>query len=219
MKNRLFLAGMLGMILTFGILTISCKDDERDLRYSVQVNNQAASRAIAAEDTVELYIANMEYIDDANPGALIIIAANDRDQGSKGGKLNNAGWYSVTANLEVTNDVNVGSFSAFLLKISKMKVNGAEYVFPVNHQGDSSMGGIQIDGFAAVLGKLTRPMAGDIYPNNFNGITIDSSTVSLKTVLTVEPDILGIPDSEGYDSQGLAKDPFKFIKVEGRINE
>jgi hypothetical protein len=45
------------------------------------------------------------------------------------------------------------------------------------------------------------------------------SVVSLKTVLTVEPDIIGTSNSTGYDSQGLADDPYKFIKVEGRVNE
>jgi len=205
MKNKLFLAGMLGMILTFGILTISC-EDERDLRYSVQVNNRAASRAIAAEDTVELYIHHLEYEEDANNRALIIIAANDRDQGSKGGKLNNAGWYSVTADLDVTNDVNDGPYSVFLIGISKLKVDGTEYEFPHILEG-------------VLFGNSSRWASSGLqtYPDNFNGITIDSSTVSLKTVLTVEPDIIDCWDQDGNLIQDA--DPYKFIKVEGRINE
>ena len=54
------------------------------------------------------------------------------------------------------------------------------------------------------------------YPDNFNGINLTESTVSLKTILTVEPDIL-VDDGEG--GLKLADDPYKFIKVEGIVGE
>jgi hypothetical protein len=206
------------VLLVLGFIVLAC-GKEKDINYSVQVNNKAAMKAITDTDTVELFIANMEYIEDANPRGMIIIAANDREADG-GKKLNNAGWYSIRADLDVHTYANNGPYSLFFLKISKLRVNGTEYVFPVNHDGDHQMGGDAIDGFAASLGNIVRPFwAGENYPNNFSGINMTDSVVSLKTVLIVEPEIIGTPDSEGYDSQGLALDPFRFIKVEGRVNE
>ena len=183
------------------------------MHYSIQVNNKQAGRAarnLNAEDTIELYINQLAYEEDANPRGLILIANGDRDQGSKGGILNNAGWYSVNAELAVTNDVNNGPYSTFLIGISKIRVNGTEYTFPLGQWG-KIFGDPRYGGTAG-------------YADNFNGITVKSTTKSIKTILTVEPEILGEPGADDnpadyYDSQGLAKDPYKYIKVEGRLNE
>jgi hypothetical protein len=174
---------------------------KKDLTYSIQVNNQAASpRAITASDTVELFITNFEYCEDAQNRAMILIANGDRDMGSKGGILNNAGWYSVDeVDLSVANDVNAGPYSSFQIKISKIKVNEVEYT-------------VQRD--RAFFGHPTSIWNGGVaqYPDNFSGVEISDSTVSLKTILTVNPDIL---DGDG----NLEDDPYSFITVEGRVNE
>jgi hypothetical protein len=182
------------------------------LAYSIQVNNQAsAARAVSAGDTVELHIINFEYCEDANTRALILIANNDRDMGSRGGKLNNADWFSTEADLRVENDVNNGPYSGFYMKIDKLKVNSNEYPFPENN-GVFSGHPTSIWTDQYVGGVPT-------YPDNFSGIRITDDTVSLKTVLTVEPGIIGTQNSEGYDNQGLATDPYQYIKVEGLVNE
>jgi hypothetical protein len=228
MKNKWLVD--LCVLLVFGFVVTACdmgnsgsKDlsGSRDLYSSIQVNNQLShpsrsmARSIAAGDTVELYIHHLEYMEDANYRALIIIANGDRDMGSKGGILNNAGWYSVNADLGITNDSNDGPYSSFLLGVSKLRVNGTEYNFPDPLGPDGVVFGRWSDIWAGSHGGINSPE----YPDNFDGITIDGSTISLKTVLTVEPDILGTPDSTGYDSHGLADDPFMHIKVEGRINK
>ena len=211
MKSFIKLFGIIAFIAIIGLSMTACHMNLPSGRgYSIQVNNQAAGRSIAPTDTVELYIHHFEYQEDANNRALIIIANGDRTQGSKGGILNNAGWYSVTANLDVTNDVNNGPYSSFLVGISKLRVNGNEYNFPPTEMNDG-----------VIFGKPTPRWNGgrSDYPNNFNGITVTSSTFSIKTVLTVEPGIIGTPGSTGYNAQGLATDPYSFIKVAGRINE
>lgn len=97
-----------------------------------------------------------------------------------------------------------------------MKVNGDEFIFP----GIARQGGLPPPP-SAIFGNTSSVWWGgnSDYPANFNGINIDESTVSLKTVLTVEPDIIGTPNDPGYDANGLATDPYRYIKVEGRINE
>jgi hypothetical protein len=45
------------------------------------------------------------------------------------------GWYSVNAELAVTNDVNNGPYSSFQIFISKLRVNGTEYSFPLGSKG------------------------------------------------------------------------------------
>lgn len=205
------------LFLVFGFLFSACDDspsnsNHPNLNYSIQVNNQAGmSRSVQAGDVVKLHILNFEYAEDAHNRALILIANGDRDMGSKGGILNNAGWYSVNADLEVTNDVNSGPYSSFRIRIDKIKVNETEYDIP-----DSFVQGSEI-----VFGNPTQIWneGHSDYPNNFSGIVIKDSDVSLKTILTVEAGIIGTPNSTGYDSYGLAEDPFIYIKVEGRVNE
>jgi len=170
------------------------------LGYSVEVNNKLAARTVGAADTVELYIQNLMYQQDGEHKGLILVANGDHNMGTKGGKLDNAGWYSVNSDLAVTNDVNYGTYSSFFIRISKLRINGTEYDFS---SSDS-----------AVFGKPSSSIFGGqpIYPNNFSGITMTDSVHSLKTILTVDPDIL---DGSG----NLASDPYLYIKVEGRVNE
>ncbi|MDR3301935.1 MAG: hypothetical protein LBT01_05300 [Spirochaetaceae bacterium] len=229
MEKKRNLLGMLAMVLVFGMALVGCDDGSddddggggggKDLKYSIQVKNQLTSpssqqlsvaRAVSAEDEVELYILNFEYCEDANNRGLILIANGDRDTGSKHTILNNAGWYSVNANLAVENDVNNGPYSSFQIRISKLRVGGADGT-TYDFQGNSGV----------FFGHPTSIWNGgqSNYPDNFSGITMTDSTVSLKTVLTVDPDIIGEEDSEGYDSQGLATDPYKYIKVAGLVNE
>ena len=222
MKNRLFLAGMLGMILTFGILTISCKDDEeknekKNLKYSVQVNNRAASRAIAAEDSVELYIRGIDVWVDGGVGEGLWLVSDGHAFADGGDRLNNAGWFSVSAQnfVSYTSPDNV-SYSVVEILIDKLRVNGTEYDFP--DSGKKYGERLQI-----LLGSMpTHPVPGAVwkdYPDNFSGFTITDSTDSLKLILTVEPDIIDCWDQDGNLTQDDPYDPYKFIKFEGRINE
>jgi hypothetical protein len=199
-----------------------------NLTYSIQVKNQGstlenhqavyarsivspsiaptdAARSIAPTDKVELYIENFEYCEDANNRALILVADGDRDNGSKGGIVDNADWYSANADLAVENDVNPGPYSSFQVRITGLKVNGTEYPFPSTSENPDA---------SVFFGHPTSRWNGGNanYPNNFSGITIDDETVSLKTILTVEPGILVAAGT-------LATDPYSFIKVEGRVNE
>jgi hypothetical protein len=204
MLRKTFLPFLFILVLADGL--ISCDNEGTDnsvtgLKYSVQVNNQASSKSIAAGDTIELYINNFEYNEDANNRALILIADGNRDMGSKGGILDNAGWYSVDSELAVTNDVNNGPYSSFQIRISKLRVNGTEYDFP----NDSGVFFGHPSAVWMALGKV------ESYPDNFSGINMTDSVYSLKTILTVEPDIL--------DAAGIASDPYQYIKVEGRVNE
>jgi len=214
MKKTIKVLGFIALVAVIGILFSGCKEDEekhKNLRYSIQVNNQATSRSISAGEKVELYIETFQYNEDANPRALILIGNGDVVIGSKG-ILNNAGWYSVTADLEVQNNANnEGRFSSFMVRITKLKVDNTEYEFPYD-DGPRIFGNPSSNWWQ-------HEYEDQLYRENFSGINITDSTVSLKTVLTVEPDIIGTPNSEGYDNQGLADDPYTFIKVEGRINE
>jgi hypothetical protein len=223
---------MLAMVLVFGMALVGCDDGStdddggsgrgKDLKYSIRVNNQAGqsqqqssvARTVSAGDTVELYILNFEYCEDDNARAMILIAHDDRDTGSKHTILNNAGWYSVDAELAVENDVNNGPYSGFQIKISQLRVGGEDgtvYDFP--EEGVLFGNPTSIWVFGQNL----------IYQDNFSGVTITDSTVSLKTVLTVEPGILRDAEEDdeedGYDENGLAIDPYRYIKIEGRVNE
>ncbi|MDR1894453.1 MAG: hypothetical protein LBQ61_07165 [Spirochaetales bacterium] len=201
MKKNLSLAALLAAIVV-SVTIAACDLGNGRLRYSVQVNNQAAGLTIANTDTVELYILNLEYSEDANNRGLILIADGDRTH--RGRILNNAGWYSVKSDLAVTNDVNNGSYSGFQIRIGQLRVNETEYDFPVDgNQGHGVMFGYPTN----IWGS-----SWDIYPDNFSGITMTDSVYSLKTILTVEPEIL---DGNG----NLADDPYQYIKIEGRINE
>jgi hypothetical protein len=224
MKNTKILLAILAIALVFGMTACSNggggtpQDNPqgmKGIKYSIQVNNQAASRAINATDKVELYILNFEYLEDANTRGLMIIANGNRTDGMVGDEevvLNNAGWYSVTADLAVLNKsgVNYGKYSCFAMVIDKLRVEGKEYVFPYSNDG-----GVLFGNISSVWAKNGRKE----YPGNFNGINITDSTASLKTVLTVEPAILGTPNSSGYDANGFATDPYKYIKVEGIVSE
>jgi hypothetical protein len=224
MAKKSFFAGMVAMVLAFGMMVVGCDDGSDDdsgggggnsLTYSIQVNNQAAvqssqqlsvARSEAAEDIVELYILHFVYCEDAKNRGMILVA--NGDMVSPSGVIDNAGWYSVNENLAVTNTVNNGPYSGFQIKISKLRVGGeegTEYIFP--EEGVLFGNPTSIWVFGQDL----------IYQDNFPGITITDSTVSLKTVLTVNPDIIG--ENEGYDEYGLATDPYQYIMVEGKVNE
>jgi hypothetical protein len=203
------------VLLVFGFIVLAC-GKERDIKYSIQVNNKAAGRAaITDTDTVELYIHYFEYNHDtfSHEGygvKLMIIADGDRDIGDDK-ILNNAGWFSVEElELPLFGGFQNGPYSSFDVRISKIRVNGVEYNFP--NEGVSSSGRKEV-----TFGNPTSLWNGGIadYPDNFSGIYLTDSVVSLKTVLTVEPDIL-VNDG---GTLRLADDPYKFIKVEGRINE
>ena len=215
MKRKFILIAVFVAVFSTAVIITSCDNLGTinsligGMKYSIQVTNRLGGRAVEAGDTVELYIRGLEYSEDAKPRALILIADGFRDQGSKGGILYNAGWYSVEADLKVTNDVNNGPYSTFFILISYIRVKGNVYKFPNEgaHESDGKMFG-------------THPRWGAYgYPDNFSGITVKNSTKSIKTILTVEPEILGTPNSAGYDDQGLATDPYAYIKIEGRLNE
>ena len=209
------------------------------LRYSVEVTkrtspvtsisaSRAAGGAVAtvsaaasfdAGDTVELYIEIFEYCLDTAGEALVLIAKGDRDIGNgewdfsngpnpNGEMLNNAGWYSAESDLEVKNDFHNGQYSSFQVSITKLKVNGTEYDFPsLEESGRDAV----FFGRPTSVWSMYGHSLGQVYPDNFSGITMTDSVSSLKTVLTVEPDIL----NDGV----LADDPYQYIKVEGRTNE
>lgn len=216
MKNLTKFAGIIVIIAVIGISTACKDDDNKNLRYSIQVNNQAAPRAISSADTVELYINNFEYnydtllSDRANGYGLILVADGDRIY--PGGTLNNAGWYSVTADLGVVNGgYETGSYSSFSLHISKLKVNGTVYTFPDKYQREVCFGDPTLDWWKQKFDNDNDY----IYLDNFSGINITNSTTALKTVLTVEPEIL---EDNGNGQFKLADKPYKYIKVVGILS-
>ena len=186
------------------------------LKYSIQVDNQAggARAVLASGDEVELYIRGFAYEEDANNRVLCLVSDGDTDNGSKGGIIDNAGWYSVDADLDVENDVNPGPYSSFTARINYLRVNGVVYRFPttdVVYGHPSSIHGSHSD-----------------YPDNFAGITISEYDLRrgarLKTIITIEPEITegatsyttGPQDFENATFE-LRSDAFKYIKVEGRL--
>ena len=203
MKRNMFFA--LGVLFVF--VFISCNSDTgNDLRYSIQVNNKTTSRSLGPSDTVELYIEQFVYREDANPRGLFLICPEPH--------INNAGWYSLTAELHVQNTINNGGYSTVEIGIRKMKINGTEYNFPNYDFPFWIPGGANFPCVTMGVGSFYSE-----YEENFSGLFMSDSVVSLKTVLTIDPDIIGTANSIGYDSNGLSIDPYKFIKVEGRINE
>jgi hypothetical protein len=188
-----------------------------DMTYSISVNNKAASnnkmvaRAIMGTDTVELFINNFEYNYDTfkrgeDYGYNLIIVA-DGDRTYPGGILNNADWYSVTADLGIVNGGHeLGSYSSFAVHISKLRINGKEYIFPVQDplQPEVCFGDPTLDWWKLKFSEEK------VYLGNFNGINITASHTSLETVIIVDPDII---DAGG----NLVSDPYKYIKVEGRL--
>jgi len=215
-----------------GFSITACKEPKgsKDLKYSLQVKNQA-ERAITGTDTVKLNIRAFNYLHDDlkidGRGVGLVIIGDDEFNfnNGKGETLHNAGWYSADEDLPVWNTANNGKYSSFQIKITQLKVGDKIYDFPDN--GDTNNGSNSYWG--VIFGKpssiWTNPTDTILipfvekYPANFQGMTISDSTKSLKTILTVEPDIIGTANSTGYDSNGLATDPYKYIKVEGRVNE
>ena len=187
------------------------------LYYSIQVNNAQAGggrmagavtpATITTGDTVELYIETFEYLQDKENRALILIANGDRDMGSE--IISNAGWYSVKADLKILTTAHYDSYSAFFVRITKLRVNGTPYDIP--EVGPTGV---------AIFGRPTSrwnnnpiPAFGHaVYPNNFSGLMVTPKVYSIKTVITVDPDIIK-PDGQ------LADDPYQYIKVEARVNE
>ncbi|MCL2601499.1 MAG: hypothetical protein FWD91_01665 [Treponema sp.] len=167
-------------------------------------NIGAGTVNLLASDAVELYINNFEYLEDANNRALIIVASGDRD--SPSGIINNAGWYSLEAELNITNTINNGTYSSFLVYISKIRINGTE----CNFSSVMGIGGV-------IFGKLSSVWGGGgeaQYPDNFpSPINITDSTKAIKTILTVAPDITDCWDGDGKLISGA--DPYKYITVQG----
>ena len=120
----------------------------------------------------------------------------------------NDGWFSATAT-EWENKANYtsGSYPAIMLTISKLRVNGTEYSFP--------NGGNDV-----VFGNTSRPEIGQQkYIDKFQGIMMPGDASMLKTILTVSPDIIGTPNAPGYDANGLADDPYKYITIQGIVTD
>ena len=192
MKNKrittMFLRPVLAAAVAFACLPVftGCGDDDGGgggISYSVQVKNGAATKAIGSGDTVELYIKNLEY-HNTNTGALILIANGDRSMGTKGGILDNAGWYKLDSDLKVENDVNNAYFPWVELKVSGLRIGGE--------------------------GGTEHPISGmdERKFENFSGLDMVADAHSLKTIITVDKDIVDdLPNAKNY------------IKVEGRVNE
>jgi hypothetical protein len=218
MKNVIKLFGIIALFAVIVFSMTACKDDGnrgRSIKYSIQVNNQlAASKSMNASDEVYLYIKNFEYnFDKFLPGedhgyGIVLIANGDRTWGE--GYQNNAGWYGIEEELPYINtSFEPGSYSSFHVYITKLKVNNTEYDFPAKPYTEVLFGHPIIEWWEVEPERW--------YPDNFSSINLPDSDIRLKTILTVEPDIIGTPNSTGYDSQGLATDPYKFIKVEGKL--
>jgi hypothetical protein len=177
------------------------------LRTSVQVNNQTNSRSIITGD-VELFINELYYPhDEPNSGFIFFISEHGTDGSAL---INNAGWYSITENLGYRTPPFNGKHSSLILKLSAMKVDGTEYTFSATEE---ALLGTQ------VLSGGSPQYNTTVYPGQFDGITITDETVSLKTILIIDSAIIGTPNSQGYDAQGLSINPYQYITAEGRINE
>ena len=55
------------------------------------------------------------------------------------------------------------------------------------------------------------------YKDKFPGATMTENATGMKTILTVDPDIIGTPGDPGYDSFGLADDPYQYITIQGIV--
>jgi hypothetical protein len=229
MKNTFKLRWIIAMLaLIFAFAACDNGNGRRGIICSVQVNNQAAERSVlTAADEVELFISNLEYCEDiTHAGGMltgyILVANGDRNAG-EGVILNNAGWYSVNTQWEaLTVPFNV-PHTIFCIHIEAMRVNGSEFQFdPDGHDvffGTSSW-------------NQDEHAPGYIYPrynDNFTGVDFTGAPASIKTILTVHPDIMNCwdengdlkspqlpPDNYFYDP---SLDPYEYITVEGRINE
>jgi hypothetical protein len=221
MKNKRFrtqsLLCAIALIVVIGLSVVACDNGQRDLRYSIQVNNSTAARTLVAGDTVELWIRNIDVWEDGGNGQGLWLVSDGLAFMDDGGRLSNAGWFSVAQQdfVSFTQPSNV-SYSSVEILIDTLRVNGTEYDFPDSGKAAGTRQQI-------FLGNLPPQKQQDhgvqAYPDNFPGFTITDSTVSLKIILTVEPDIIGTPNSTGYDSQGLADDPYNFIKIVGYVNQ
>ena len=244
MKKGMLAAGAFAALCAAAITIADCdhlgtiNDELLDLKYSVEVTGSRASLSRAAADDqtdaidpladVELYIEEFEYIwgeqDDNDYWGLVLIINYDRHIGGfKRDIKKNSGWYSVHADLQVLSNIKKNkSYPLIMINFSKMRVNGREYEFRWPKLPE--------DGFAeasykAVFGRLPSTLSwsglrhyheADFYPDNFSGFTITDGTESLKTIITIDPEILSILDDE---NGCFTNDPFQYIKVETRLNE
>jgi len=200
---------IIAFVAAIGFSMTACHQDENNgLRTSVQVGASGV-RAISSGSNIELYINELYYQHDEPNSGFIFLISDGFGWGDGGKLIENAGWYSLTEDLGYRTTPFNGKHSSLIIQLSGIKVGGVEYMgFPVNKE--------------ALLGKQILHMGSPHndtiggYSDNFDSITITDFTVSLKTIITIEPDIL-VDDGNG--GQKLADNPYKFIKVEGRINE
>ena len=194
------------------VVLLSCSQLAKDsLSCSVEVKNKAATKAIGSGDVVELYIRTFAYVHEKSPKWMIIVAGPDNGMTDKiGQQIINDGWFNAKAEVwENQSDRTSGDYSSIMIAIDTLKVNNTKYII--------NMGGGHI-----LFGKTQVPkLANDLYlkkyPDNFNGIVMPSNPLGLKTILTIDPNIIGTPNTAGYDEKGLATDPFLFIKIEGIV--
>jgi len=205
--KKIVLFGLFAL-LTSTLMLTSCDKIFKNMKYSVQVNNQLATKApIAAGDNVELYVNTFAYIHETSPKWVIIVGNRENDFHNKWGKLIiNDGWFSASETVwENKSDYTSGSYPAIMLSIAKMRVNGKEYTFPYDKRHE------------VIFGNTNRPEIVQPRYNNFQSIMMPSGASMLKTILTVEPNILGTPNASGYDAEGLSNDPYKYIKIQGIV--
>ena len=172
------------------VVMFSCKKPDNNglngFKCSVQVNNQAsATKAIAEDDEVELYVKTFAYVHQTSPKWMIIVASSENGMRDEDENLIvNDGWFNAKTT-EWLNQASrtSGLYPAIMLDITKLKVNGKEYSF--RNPG------------IVLFGDLNDPNVGQprSYIDNFKGINMTDSATSLNTILTIYPDIIGTPDA------------------------
>jgi len=196
-----------------GIMLVGCKNGS-SLKYSFQVIKEVVATApakapIADNDEVELYVKTFAYIHETSPKWIIVVASVQNDMHDKlGNQIINDGWFNANTSEWINQaDQTQGNYPAIMLKFTKLRVNGTVYTFP----GD--------DYSTVIFGDVDRPEVGEArnYIDRFPGFYMPSKHSGLKTILTVERDIIGEPNTEGYDAQGLANDPYKFITIQAIV--
>ncbi|MCL1912249.1 MAG: hypothetical protein FWG13_08590 [Leptospirales bacterium] len=100
-----------------------------------------------------------------------------------------------------------GKHSSLIIKLNAIRIDDQEYTFPLTAGGQ---------GIEALLGELvhhsgTPQYETKLFPDNFNGVIFDDSVESLKTVILIDSGIIV--------GGKLADDPYRFIRIEGKINE
>ncbi|MCL2130130.1 MAG: hypothetical protein FWH35_07245 [Treponema sp.] len=206
MKKKVFFT-LLPVLVISGLLIFSCDTRDSDgLICSIQVNNKAAAKAIADGDEVELYIKAFSYIHETSPKWIIIVASAENSMTDmNGNQIINDGWFSVDTTEWINqSDHESGLYSAIGLEITKLKVNGKEYSITKENVlfGDTKRKDVE--------GPRN-------YIDKFPGATMTDNATGLRTILTVDPNIIGMPDAPGYDSSGLADDPYEYITIQGII--